>query len=80
MNYVWKDINKAPEETVCLTNEGTAIYTRQHSWNKEKYWYLCDSSGYIPGCAEDGRSISYVTPTLYLATMDQLFGRKTRND
>jgi len=68
MDLTWKKMDSAPSEVPCMTNEGLAILDTEYN-----SWYLCDSCGNIPRCVEEGRSISEVEPTCWLATMEELF-------
>lgn len=65
---MWQPINTAPMDgTVVLTDRGTACYVDQRQWGSPVTdgWYLCDSYGDIPSCAEDGMSISSIHPNAW---------------
>ena len=56
----WQDIESAPRDgTVIFTNAGTAKFD-------ERLWYLCDTGGVVPACADWGREISEIEPTAWL--------------
>lgn len=62
-------ISTAPKDgTVILTDEGTGCYVDQRNWGSpvRNGWYLCTSQGDIPICADDGMSISEITPKLWI--------------
>jgi hypothetical protein len=64
----WKPISNAPTDgTVILTNRGTARYVDQRGWGSPvtNGWYLCTTDGDIPCCADDGMSISSISPEIW---------------
>jgi hypothetical protein len=64
----WQPIETAPRDRVILTDKGTARYVAQKNWGSSvtDAWYLCETSGDIPSCAEDGMSISRIYPTSWM--------------
>jgi hypothetical protein len=65
----WKPISTAPKDgTVILTNEGSGRYVDQRNWGSpvSNGWYLCTASGYIPHCADEGMSVSEMTPRMWM--------------
>jgi hypothetical protein len=66
----WLSIVTAPRDgTVVLTDEGTARYVSQNHWASPVTdgWYLSDTSGNIPICADNGMGISSIEPTLWMS-------------
>jgi hypothetical protein len=55
----WQDIKTAPGNCVILTDEGTATWIGRR-------WFLCTSSGRIPSCADWGREVSEIDPTVWM--------------
>ena len=67
---MWQPIDAAPEGVVVLTDEGTAIKTDPfclYGYGKPKInWYLCDSEGNIPRCADDGYDPARLAPRFWM--------------
>ncbi|MCK9569160.1 hypothetical protein M0R72_09480 [Candidatus Pacearchaeota archaeon] len=66
----WLSIVTAPRDgTVVLTDEGTARYVSRDHWASPvtEGWYLSDTSGNIPSCADNGMGVSSIEPTLWMS-------------
>lgn len=61
----WHLIESAPTDIVILTDKGTARYVDQGDEGSpvSKGWYLCQTDGTIPSCAEKGMAVSALQPT-----------------
>lgn len=61
-------ISTAPRDRVILTDCGLARYVDQRRWGSpvSDGWYACDAGGDIPSCADNGMSISEISPKRWM--------------
>lgn len=64
----YQSMDNAPKDRVLLTDQGTSCYVDQRNWGSPVTtgWYLCDTSGDILSCADDGMSISRIYPKCWM--------------
>lgn len=57
----WADMSSAPTDgTVIVTNDGSGKF-------EDGRWYLCSPGGDIPACADWGKEVSEIEPTMWFA-------------
>lgn len=58
-------IKSAPRDGTVILTDGTAKFLDKKNWCSRgcNGWYLCDASGNVPSCADDGMSVSNIAPT-----------------
>jgi len=54
----WQPIETAPKDTVVLTDCGTAMHYAGQ-------WFLCTAGGAVPSCADWGREVSEISPSVW---------------
>ena len=70
MCYAWKTIDSAPRDRVILTIYGCARYSDNDYDENHHGFYLCDASGNIPYCAEDGERPYMLFPKYWMQLLD----------
>lgn len=68
----WEPIKTAPLDRVIFTDCGVVRYVSQSGWRSPVVdgWYMCDLSGAIPICADEGMSISCESPAQWTELPD----------
>jgi hypothetical protein len=68
----WQPIESAPKDRPILTNEGIAQFVDRRNWGSPvtNGWYLCSYYGDIIRCADDGMSVSYASPKVWMDLPD----------
>jgi len=71
-----RPIETAPKDEVILTEIGVVRFVDQKDWGSpvRNGWYLCDTSGDIISCADDGMAVSACDPKEWAPLPDFMQG------